>query len=314
MAGVRCDSVYVRTSGFGAFPRSGTPRYRVGRRQEVMASTIGLRGPRVNWFGGGFPDTFRRRYRTTLRKSPSRDDNAPLNADALKRAAAEKALEYVESGMSLGLGTGSTVRHLVDLLGQRLKDGRLVDIVGVPTSVQTEEQARSVGIPLTTLDGRSQLDLTIDGADEIAPGLDLIKGLGAALLREKMVAQASRRLIIISDDSKLVRGLGTKAPLPVEVVDWALGAQQAFLERTGADVRLRLDGNGTPVRSDNGNVFLDARYPGGISDPAGLEDELLRRAGIVDTGLFLGMTERAVIASADGVFTLTPEASIPETA
>lgn len=203
--------------------------------------------------------------------------------------------------MLLGLGTGSTVRHLVDLLGEALAAGDLTDIVGVPTSVRTASQARSLGIPLIELGERGTLDLTIDGADEIDPELDLIKGLGAALLREKMVAQASRRLIIISDDSKLVSRLGEKAPLPVEVVEWALDAQVAFLESTGASVTLRLGPDEEPVRSDNGNVFLDCRYEGGLPDPPALERTLLYRAGIVDTGLFLGMADEAVIASAEGV-------------
>lgn len=206
--------------------------------------------------------------------------------------------------MLLGLGTGSTVRHLVDLLGEALVAGDLTDIVGVPTSVRTASQARSLGIPLIDLGERGTLDLTIDGADEIDPELDLIKGLGAALLREKMVAQASRRLIIISDDSKLVSRLGEKAPLPVEVVEWALDAQVAFLESTGARVTLRLGPDEEPVRSDNGNVFLDCSYEGGLPDPPALEHTLLYRAGIVDTGLFLGMADEAVIASADGVRTL----------
>lgn len=249
----------------------------------------------------------------SLRVTARRDGSSLLNPEELKRAAAAKALESVESGMALGLGTGSTVRHLVDLLGEALRDGRLTDIVGVPTSVQTERQAMEVGIPLVELGACGELDLTIDGADEVAPGLDLIKGLGAALLREKMVAQASRRLIIISDDSKLVSRLGTKAPLPVEVVDWSIDAMQVFIESTGADVQLRFDTDGNVVRSDNGNVFLDARYPGGIGDAQSLERRLLYRAGIVDTGLFLGMAEAAVIASANGVVTLTPDSSIPAT-
>lgn len=234
-----------------------------------------------------------------------------MNAEELKRAAAAKALESVESGMALGLGTGSTVRHLVDLLGEAIQSGRLTDIVGVPTSVKTERQAIDVGIPLIELASQTELDLTIDGADEVAPGLDLIKGLGAALLREKMVAQASRRLIIISDDSKIVSKLGTRVPLPIEVVDWSTEALRVFIESTGAEVQLRLDANAKVVRSDNGNVFLDARYPFGLEDALGLENELLHRAGIVDTGLFLGMAEAAVIASPEGVYTLTPESSIP---
>jgi len=228
----------------------------------------------------------------------------PPSPDDLKRAAARVALQSVRSGMLLGLGTGSTVRHLVDLLGEALAAGDLTDIVGVPTSVRTAGQARSVGIPLIDLGERGTLDLTIDGADEIDPDLDLIKGLGAALLREKMVAQASRRLIIISDDTKLVSRLGEKAPLPVEVVEWALDAQTAFLESTGARVTLRLGPDEEPVRSDNGNVFLDCSYEGGLPDPPALERTLLYRAGIVETGLFLGMADEAVIASADGVRTL----------
>lgn len=213
--------------------------------------------------------------------------------------------------MALGLGTGSTVRHLVDLLGQALREGTLADVVGVPTSVQTERQAMDVGIPLISLGSGVELDLTIDGADEIAPGLDLIKGLGAALLREKMVAQASRRLIIISDDSKLVSRLGSRAPLPVEVVDWSVESTEGFIRDTGAEVVLRVVSDGAVVRSDNGNVFLDAHYPNGIGDASALQRRLVDRAGIVDTGLFLGMAEAAVIASMDGVFTLTPDSPIP---
>lgn len=206
--------------------------------------------------------------------------------------------------MVLGLGTGSTVKHLVDALAEALDQGRLKDIVGVPTSTRTEAQARSLGIPLVELGAHPSLDLTIDGADEVDPDLELIKGLGAALLREKMVAQASHRLVIISDDSKLVDRLGQKAPLPVEVVDWALDAQSAFLTELGAEVTLRVDGAGEPVRSDNGNVFLDARFEGGLPDPVSLERTLLYRAGVVDTGLFLGMADTAFIASGDGVTTM----------
>lgn len=230
-----------------------------------------------------------------------REDHAPVNADALKRAAAEVALESVESGMVLGLGTGSTVWHFVDLLGSALQSGALSNVVGVPTSVRTRIQAEEMGIPLVGLSDRPALDLTVDGADEIAPDLDLIKGLGAALLREKMVAQASRRLLIISDDSKLVDRLGARGPLPVEVVDWAVGAQIRFLKATGATVALRVAADGEPIRSDNGNVFLDCRYPDGITDPQGLERTLLYRAGIVDTGLFLAMADEAIVAGSGGV-------------
>ena len=227
-----------------------------------------------------------------------------MSHETLKRKAAETALESVESGMVLGLGTGSTVRHLVELLGNAIASGALSDIVGVPTSTQTERQAMDVGIPLIELGDRASLDLTIDGADEVSPELDLIKGLGGALLREKMVAQASERLLIISDDSKLVDRLGTRAPLPVEVVDWALSAQVRFLESTGATVALRCGPEGDAARSDNGNVFLDCTYRGGIEGPADLDRRLAARAGIVDSGLFLGMATVAVIAAPEGVRTL----------
>ena len=262
---------------------------------------------RVNrgWLAPVRADRFRRPVDPTG-EHPIRDD--PLvSPDELKRAAAVEAMASVRSGMVLGLGTGSTVRHLVELLGEALSDGTLEDIVCVPTSVRTETQAREVGIPLVGLEDRATLDLTIDGADEISPRLDLIKGLGGALLREKMVAQASARFLIISDDSKLVDVLGTRAPLPVEVVDWALAAQSRFLESTGAEVTLRADARGTPERSDNGNVFLDCRYPDGIADPEELERRLAYRAGIVDCGLFLHMADAAVIAARDGVRTLRRE-------
>jgi ribose 5-phosphate isomerase A len=227
-----------------------------------------------------------------------------VSQEELKRKAAEVALESVESGMVLGLGTGSTVRHLVELLGRALDTGALTDIVGVPTSIQTEAQARDLQIPLIGLGDRDELDLTIDGADEVSPELDLIKGLGGALLREKMVAQASRRLLIISDDTKLVDRLGLRAPLPVEVVDWALDAQSQFLESTGAAVSLRLTTDGTPVKSDNGNVFLDCSFSDGIADPRALEETLAFRAGVVDSGLFLDMADLAVIAAPSGIRTL----------
>lgn len=227
-----------------------------------------------------------------------------MTRDDLKLAAARTALAFVESGTAIGLGTGSTVRHLVELIGDALEDGTLSDLVAVPTSVQTAQQARSRGIPLAELGDTPPLAVTIDGADEVSPELDLIKGLGAALLREKMVAQASRRLVIICDDTKLVERLGTKAPLPVEVVDWATRHQARFLESLGAQPALRTNDDGTPVRSDNGNVFLDCTFPEGIAEPATLEETLLYRAGIVDTGLFLGMADDVVVADPEGTRTL----------
>jgi len=223
------------------------------------------------------------------------------DAEALKRKAAEAAFADVRSGMVLGLGTGSTVAHLLDLLGEALGSRALMDIVGVPTSVQTETHARRVGIPLSGLADHATLDLTIDGADEVSHELDLIKGGGGALLREKMVAQASSRVVIIADARKVVRRLGTTFALPVEVVTWGWEAHARFLREQGAEVSLRLAEGGRPAESDNGHVFLDARFPEGIADPCKLERALADRAGVVESGLFLGLADEAVIASPTGV-------------
>ena len=222
-------------------------------------------------------------------------------ADALKREAARKALEYVESGMILGLGTGSTIAHFLQLLGQALQDGSLQDIVGVPTSIRTGREARQEGIPLESLVERPKLDLTVDGADEVDPALNLIKGMGGALLREKMVAQASDRFIIIADERKVVQRLGEVSALPVEVVDWGYAVHIGFMEEQGAQVSVRKFEDGPPFKSDNGNVILDCTFPDGIADPEGLDAVLHSRAGVVETGLFLGMAELAVIAGAEGV-------------
>lgn len=226
------------------------------------------------------------------------------DTEGLKRQAAEAALQRVESGMRLGLGTGSTVAHFLELLGQAIQTEVLTDIVGVPTSVRTGREARRVGIPVASLAEAPRLDLTVDGADEVSPDVDLIKGMGGALLREKMVAQASDRLVIIADDSKFVERLGTVSPLPVEVVDWGWAGHVSLLEERGAEVEVRKFEDGPPFKSDNGNLILDCRFEGGIPDPAGLEAELRSRAGIVETGLFLAMAERALLAGADGVRTV----------
>jgi len=224
-----------------------------------------------------------------------------VDAEALKRSAAEAAFAEVRSGMVLGLGTGSTVSHVLDLLGAALASGELRDIVGVPTSLRTEQHATRLAIPLVGLADRPRIDLTIDGADEVSPGLDLTKGAGGALLREKMVAQASERLLIIADEGKMVERLGTLRPLPVEVVSWGWKAHVAFLAGWGAEAVLRTRADGLPVSSDNGQLFLDCRFEAGIEDPGGLEQALAARAGVVETGLFLGLAHEALIASRGGV-------------
>ena len=226
------------------------------------------------------------------------------DSEGLKRRAAEAALERVKSGMVLGLGTGSTVAHLLDLLGAALASRALKDIVGVPTSVQTERRAQELSIPLIGLGDRDRIDLTIDGADEVSPTLDLIKGGGGALLREKMVAQASARVVIIADAGKRVERLGTTFALPIEVVRWGWEAHARFVRGWGAAVSLRSGSDGTPVTTDNGHFLLDCRFPSGIEDPAALESALARRAGVVETGLFLGLAHEAFFGTADGVETL----------
>lgn len=221
-------------------------------------------------------------------------------AEALKRQAAERAAEWIRDGMTLGLGTGSTVRHLLDVIAERRAEGAWREVVGVPTSEDTTARARALGIPLATLDERPEVDLTIDGADEVDPALRLIKGLGAALLREKIVAAASRALVIVADESKVVERLGTRAPLPVEVDPFGAAIQPAFLRSLGAEPVLRVRGGATVV-TDGGNRIYDCRFPEGIGDPEALEARLALRPGIVESGLFLGMATAAVIAGAGGV-------------
>jgi ribose 5-phosphate isomerase A len=221
--------------------------------------------------------------------------------EGLKRRAAEAALAQVKSGMVLGLGTGSTVAFLLDLLADALASRALTDVVGVPTSQQTERRAQAIGIPLIGLAERDRIDLTIDGADEISPSLDLIKGGGGALLREKMVAQASDRVVIIADAAKRVARLGVSFALPIEVVRWGWESHARYLAEWGAAASLRALPDGAPVATDNGLYVLDCRFAEGIEDPPALEDALARRAGVVETGLFLGLAHEALIATSSGV-------------
>lgn len=224
----------------------------------------------------------------------------------LKRLAAAAALEEVEQGMRLGLGTGSTAREMVDLLGERVRNG--LSVVCVPTSEATGAQATALGIPLTTLDETPELDLTIDGADEIGPQLSLIKGAGGALLREKIVATASRRMIVIADASKVVAALG-RFPLPIEVNRFGLGATRRAVtlviekHRAEGGLKLRLTAAGEPVVTDGGNLILDAFF-GRISNPEALSADLFEVPGVAEHGLFLKLCKRAYVAGPDGITTI----------
>lgn len=219
---------------------------------------------------------------------------------SLKQQAAEAALEYVESGMVVGLGHGSTAVLAVRRIGELLVAGQLRYILGVPCSLYMETEARRLGIPLTSLEEYPVLDLTIDGADEVDPNLDLIKGGGGALLREKIVAQASRREIIIVDESKLSPCLGTQWPVPVEVISFGWPSQAAYLESLGARVTVRQGDNGTPFKTDQGNRILDCNF-GPIPEPDQLAARLNQRTGIVEHGLFLGLASDVLVAGRGGV-------------
>ena len=225
-------------------------------------------------------------------------------AEALKRRAAERAGEWIQDGMVLGLGTGSTVRHLLDVIAERRAAGGWQRIVGIPTSEDTHRRATALGIPLTTLAEHPRIDLTLDGADEVDPSLRLIKGLGGALLREKVVASVSAAMVVLADDSKRVQRLGTRAPLPVEVDRFAAPAVAPFLSSFGAEPVLRRTPAGDEIVTDGGNLIYDCRFPDGIADPERLEATLSSRPGVLETGLFLGMATAAVIAGASGVAVL----------
>ena len=222
-----------------------------------------------------------------------------------KQAAAEHGAGLVKSGMVLGLGSGTTSTLMVQAVGRKLREGTLRDVSGVPSSSGIAAVARESGVPLTTLDDQPRLDLNLDGADEVDPNLGLIKGLGGALLWEKIVATASRQVVILVDDTKLVTRLGTKAPLPVEVVPFGWKTHLAFVESLGGKPTLRTEPDGRPFVTDEGNYILHCRFEGGIANPVEVEARLLGRAGVVGTGLFLGVADQVIVGRADGVEVLT---------
>ena len=223
-----------------------------------------------------------------------------MNQDEQKQAAGELAASWVESGMVVGLGTGSTAVHAIRAIGARIADGQLQGVVGIPTSKVSEADAIAAGVPLTALADNPVVDLTIDGADEVDPDLNLIKGAGGALWREKMVAQASQRVVVVVDETKLTPQLGGRIALPVEVAIFGCRPESEYLDDMGAGVAVRRAGGGAEYVTDEGNWILDCAFPP-IADPARLADRLSRRAGIVEHGLFLGLATDLLVASASGV-------------
>ncbi len=226
----------------------------------------------------------------------------------LKQQTADQVLTYIQSGMVVGLGGGSTAVLAVRGLAEMLSRGKISNIQGIPCSSLVEAEAKKLGIPLTTLEDHPVIDLTFDGADEVDPALNLIKGGGGALLREKIVAQSSRYEIIIVDESKLSPALGTHWAVPVEVIPFGWRTQSAFLESLGAQPRLRSNSNGNPFVTDEGNYILDCTF-GPIADPAALGARLDARTGVVCHGLFLGLANEVIVAGASGIRYLKREAS-----
>jgi ribose 5-phosphate isomerase A len=228
--------------------------------------------------------------------------------EAEKEAAGRAAAKLVRDGDIVGLGTGSTAYFAVVALGERMKAG--LKIMGIPTSVATADLARKVGIPLTTLDEHPQIDITIDGADEIDPKLNLIKGGGGALLREKVVASVSKKMVVVADSGKVVPALG-KFPLPIEIIPFARTVIERRIASLGATAKLRMGPDGQPFITDNGNQILDCSF-GKIADPPALARTLSDTAGVVEHGLFIGLAELALIGKGDSIVEIRPKAARPK--
>ncbi|MCD6106514.1 MAG: ribose-5-phosphate isomerase RpiA [Thermoplasmata archaeon] len=217
-----------------------------------------------------------------------------MDYEEMKRRAALEAVREVEDGMLLGLGTGSTAAYAIREIGRLLREGEIRRIRGVPTSRKTEALAREVGIPLTY--EFEEIDLTIDGADEVDPDLNLTKGGGGALLREKIVAKASRRVIIVVDERKLVPRLGTRFPIPVEVLEFGLGSTVKALRGLGCRPRLR-----GGFRTDNGNLIVDCEFPEGLSNPGETETSMLSIPGVLEVGIFTELADEVVAGTRSGI-------------
>ncbi len=218
-----------------------------------------------------------------------------------KERAAAEAIRYLRDGMIVGLGSGTTSECFIRALGQAVAAGKVRDLRCVSTSVSSEDLARSLGMTVISLKEAGVVDVAVDGADEIDPKLNLIKGLGGALVREKLIEQNSRRFICIAEENKLVQRLGTRGPLPVEVIRFCHDTHEAFFHSLGGTPRIRTNADGTPYVTDNGNYIYHLKFNEGIASPVDLDRKLRARAGVVGTGLFLSMCEMALIGSDDAV-------------
>ncbi len=225
-----------------------------------------------------------------------------MNKDELKKKAAEKAVEYIKSGMVVGLGTGSTTKFAIEKIGDLINRGELKNIAAIPTSIASEKLAQELKIPLTDFSRETRIDITIDGADEVDRNLNLIKGGGGALLREKIVAQATEREIIIVDETKISVQLGEKWAVPVEVIKFAAGLETEYLKSIGGEPVLR-EVNGRPFVTDEGNYILDTNF-GILKNPELLAEMLNERAGIVEHGLFIGLAAKVIVAKPEGIVEL----------
>ena len=212
-----------------------------------------------------------------------------------KRDAAERAVNLVQPGMVVGLGSGSTARVVIEEIGRRLERRVLNEVLGVGTSRAAQRHALACGIPLTTLENHPEVDLTIDGADEVDRDGNLLKGAGGALLWERIVAECSRRLVIVVDRTKLVAGLGTQFPLPIEVTAFGWSTHLAAIRALGGEPVLRMGGGATPYRTDESHYVIDARFPDGIPDPELVVRTLRSRPGVVETGLFLNLSPEVIV-------------------
>jgi len=221
-------------------------------------------------------------------------------SEEFKKLAAEKAVEEIQSGMVIGLGSGSTFYYALQKIGKLIKTGELQNIVAIPSSKNTEKIARDLNIPLITFKEKQEIDVTIDGADEVDKYLNLIKGGGAAHLREKVIAQASKRLIIVVDESKLSEKLGTNWAVPVEVLQFAYPLEKKFLESINGKPVLRIFQSGEPIITDEGNFILDTNF-GVIQNPFELAEKLENRAGIIEHGIFLKLTSKVIVAGKNGI-------------